>query len=185
MDDKQETGAVVVRESDGRLELVYRWHHSYHLQMALASFVWIAFLLWAAYDKATSGEGSVPDAILGAALGSLVGGYLFYIALAGLLNKTTVVVDKDRLSVSHAPLPWRRAQTFPVSHLKQLYVQRKSPPWWNQRTIPTFSLCALLATGTRVKLIEGRAQDTDLLFLEKTLESHLAIQDQAMPEEYD
>ena len=168
----------VVEGQDHSLEILYRWYHPSQIVFFLVFSLWTGLVLWKTYTESES----VGEMIFDGWLGVVVVGYFVYISLAGLCNKTRLTVAGGQLSVKHFPLPWSPGRQFPVSHIKQLYVQRKSRALL--RMPPVFNLCALLADGQKLKLIGGRASDTELLAMERVIEDRLSIVDQAMSEEY-
>jgi hypothetical protein len=94
-----------------------------------------------------------------------------YLALVYLINRTTLVVDKKGLTVTHGPLPFRPSITIPRSELRQLFVRIEST-----RHI-TYSLCAKTNDGTHV-LINGSNNPLELRRIEVLIEDRLGIVDE-------
>ena len=81
-----------------------------------------------------------------------VGVGLTYSTLAGFLNRSHVVIDRDTFSVSHGPLPWLGNLRVPVSQVKQLYCKAKPG---KQNSGPTYQLSVILKDGRKKDLLSN------------------------------
>jgi hypothetical protein len=107
-----------------------------------------------------------------------VGVALTYSVLASLLNYTTVLVDGDRLTIHHRPVPWRGNRSVNIGDIVQLYCDQ-SYATSNRTTNPSltgvYNLNALLPDGRKLKLLSELAKD-QALFCEQQLEEWLGIE---------
>jgi hypothetical protein len=109
-----------------------------------------------------------------------VGLWLLYFSLAGLLNRTTVEVSRERLTIRHGPLPWpgERDLDLPGHSLKQLYCEAwRRKQFLFQRAATVYDLSALDTSGHRVELLSGIENRNQVFYLELALEKQLGIED--------
>lgn len=81
-----------------------------------------------------------------------VGVGLTYYTLAGFLNHSQVIVDRDIFSIRHGPLPWMGNLRVPVSHVKQLYC--KESPGKKDGSI-TYQMSVVLKDGRKKDLLSN------------------------------
>jgi len=106
-----------------------------------------------------------------------VGLGLTYSTLAGFLNRSYVVIDRDTFSVSHAPLPWLGNLRVPVSQVKQLYCKQKAG---KQNSGPTYQLSVILEDGRKKDLLSNLDSPEIGFYMEHQIENWLNIPDQAV-----
>jgi hypothetical protein len=107
-----------------------------------------------------------------------VGVALTYSVIASLLNSTTVLVDGDRLSIRHGPVPWSGNRSLDIADIIQLYCDDNYAT--SNRTTDSsltwrYNLNAMLVDGRKLKLLSGLPKD-QALFCEQQLEEWLAIE---------
>jgi hypothetical protein len=116
-----------------------------------------------------------------------VGVGLTYFMIASLLNYTTILVNVDRLSIRHHPVPWRGNRSLDIGEIVQLYCD-ESYVAKNRTMNPSvtwmYNLNALLADGRKLKLLSGLPKD-QALFLEQQLEEWLGIEPHPVSGELD
>ncbi|WP_236515578.1 hypothetical protein [Sandaracinus amylolyticus] len=103
-----------------------------------------------------------------------VGVSMTYWILVSLVNRTTLTVEGDTLSVRHGPLPWPGTQDVEVGRITQLFVRRR----WHERdrNRRTYTLAAEI-DGDAIDLVRGLSNRDEALYLEHVIEDHLAIVD--------
>ena len=102
-----------------------------------------------------------------------------YIALAHLVNTTTVHVTGGQLAISHGPLPWKSPPPASVENLKQLFVKRELHTTKNGSR-ETFELHALQHKGPPLVLLKGEQDLNTVRSLERLVEVHLGVADRAV-----
>jgi hypothetical protein len=148
-----------------------RWLEPKHFFFLFFAVAWNAFLL-NFYDKAlASGQWLMIVFPLGHVA---AGAAISYVALTGLVNRTTLRVADERLSLSHGPLPWTRPITIPVGEVRQLYARRVTLSHEGQET-HTWDLRCLRSDEAEVKLLTGLQSREHIDYLEWALEEHLGI----------
>ncbi len=148
-----------------------RWLQPQHFFFLFFAIIWNAFLV-NFYDKAlASGEWLMIVFPIGHVA---AGAVISYIALTGLLNRTTLRVADERLSLSHGPLPWTRPITIPVGEVRQLYGRRVTRSHKGQET-HTWDLRCLLRNDAELKLVTHIPNREQVAYLEWALEKHLGI----------
>lgn len=120
---------VTVRRTGSSLSLTYRW---FSLTAVLAAvflipfgLIWNGFLVvW--YAKLIITPPPTDWTLWFVPLPHLVVGlFIIYFAIANLINYTSITVERGRLEVCHAPLPWWGQRRLLVSDITQVYVKRK------------------------------------------------------------
>jgi hypothetical protein len=107
----------------------------------------------------------------------LVGLGLTYAVLCGFLNKTSIRVSLGELSIKHGPLPTGGNRQILTIDLQQLYcTENKRHSKHGVRF--NYDLQALLASGTKVKLLSNLDELDQALFVEQQIEQHLRIADE-------
>lgn len=107
-----------------------------------------------------------------------------YAALALLLNKTTIKVEGNELSVRSGPLRWAGNKTLDASQISQLYCAEYVAYQQNKQPVYRFKVHAMMLDGSRVDLIPGCEDAGQALYLERLLERHLGIEDRPVKDEY-
>jgi hypothetical protein len=104
----------------------------------------------------------------------LIGVYLGYFAVASLVNRTHVSVDRGMLQIRHTPLPWPGSRKLGAAQIRQLYCKRHVT---RNRNGPRFSwqLWAVTDASTHHRLL-SRLQHEQALYLEQELEKALGLQ---------
>jgi hypothetical protein len=103
-----------------------------------------------------------------------VGVGLTYYTLAGFLNYSQLVVDRDVFAVSHSPLPWLGSLRVPVTEVEQLYCKEK-PGKENSGT--TYQLSAVLKDGRKKDLLSNLDSPEIGFYIEHQIENWLSIPD--------
>lgn len=112
-----------------------------------------------------------------------IGAFLIYLIAAMFLNRTTIHVNRDWLRIVHGPLPWRTPKPVDVHELAQLYVKHSVSHSENGSST-TYQLTALMNDGSSTKLFKGHQDENTPIALERMIEVHLGIKDQAVKGEY-
>lgn len=181
-----------VDQQGGSLVIIRRWGRGPAIFFLVFSGLWNGFLLFMAFALLSNTlrmhDGSRPpsQAFLGLFLIPfiLVGLTTGWVALAFLLNRTTIRVSGRRLSVTHGPVPWPGKREIDISTLDQLYCEEYVA--YSQNHVPQVRLMiqALRKDGSKVKLVRGMEDPGQALYLERLLETHLGIVDRPVPGEF-
>ena len=102
----------IVHESGYSDELILRrsWFHPALFGLLFFCIAWDAFLIFwysIAFFGGANADGFGWIMIIFPIGHVAVGVGLTYYVLAGFLNRTTVVLDFEKLSITHGPIPWR------------------------------------------------------------------------------
>ncbi|MCP4420926.1 MAG: hypothetical protein GY805_30315 [Chloroflexi bacterium] len=114
-----------------------------------------------------------------------IGLVMAYYTITGYVNKTTVTVDHNQLTVRHTPLPWWGNKRVDTSEIVQLYTKhnlsryRRGNNWSGN-----FEVHAILKKGKHQKLLSGLESSEHVLFVEQTIEDYLGIEDYVVRGEY-
>lgn len=172
-------GAQCPRSS---VTLVRRWFNPVaDLALLFFAVVWNAFLVF--WYSAVLLMPNVPWIMVVFPIGHVaVGIGIGYRALAGLINRTTIAVTSEALSVRHGPLPWAGNRTLDANQVTQLYCMDKVTNTKNG-TRTTWEVHANLANGSSLALVSGLTALNQALYIEQEVERALAIEDVRIPGE--
>lgn len=164
-----------VEEEDGAAtRITWRWFSIIHIFMIFFCIAWDGFLItWYGIAFATDSPIIMiifPIAHVAAGVG------LTYYTLTGLVNRTTIEVSRNHLSIRHGPLPWPGQMDAPGRQFTQLYGVENSRTSKGTTTY-SYDLFALDREGRKIKLITGLTDKDQVLYLEQTLERRLGIED--------
>lgn len=105
-------------------------------------------------------------------------GLAYYVATQ-LVNRTTIELTVDRLTVAHAPLWWPGARQLERSSISQLYVVEVVRTNKGRHSY-TWTLMAVGSDGVGRELVTGLRTLEEGRYLEQTLEKKLGIADRAV-----
>lgn len=168
-------------EDRGRdMVIVRRWYSPVYIFLAFFAVMWNAFLVvW--YAAAFAGDAPLlfklfPLLHVAAGIG------ISYATLAGFLNRTTITVERDHLTVRHAPVPWSGNLDVSTLSLEQLYCTEKVHRGRNGTTV-RYGVEAVLKDGRNLKVVTGLDDREQALFIEERMERHLGIPDRRVRSE--
>ena len=167
---------IRVEETGNGLRVSWRWFSGMFIFLLFFCIAWDSFLVF--WYTAAFGMGAPWIFKVFPIIHLAVGVGLTYFTLAGFLNRTTLELTPDALTVRHGPIPWGGNLTLPVLELVQFYCQERYQPTRRGRPLLTFQLCAVLKDGRKVSVLTGLDEREHVLFLEQTLEKWLDIKDQ-------
>jgi hypothetical protein len=160
------------------LHIIRRWFGFKFIFLTLFVIVWDAFLInWYASAFSASFQGMFDLMfVLFPLLHVAVGIGLTYYVLAGYLNKTTIDVDFNSITVKHGPVPFWGNQTLPSKTIRQLYCKRDEFPG-SRNGYRAFAVHAITSERRNIKLLSGLDNSEQALFLEQEIEKFLNIED--------
>lgn len=169
-----------VEDRGSELVLVRRWFSWVYIFLAFFSVVWNGFLVfW--YVIAFSADAPLAFKLF-PLLHVTVGAFISYLTLAGFVNRTTMVVERDHLTVRHGPLPWRGNVDVSIGSLEQLYCTEKISHGRNGTTV-RYGVEAVLRDGRNLKVVTGLDERDQALYIEERMERHLGIVDRRVRSE--
>ncbi len=153
----------------GRLTIVRRWSSRAGLLVALAAGVCNAVTVFALID------GTVEIALLlGLAIGSLL---LTYVGIALFVNRTTITVDRNRLTVRNGPLPWWGRRELASKDVLRLYCRQvvSEDPDDDSRTA-SYLVDVATKEGKRLVLLSSLPTVEQARYIHRRLARHLKIE---------
>lgn len=105
-----------------------------------------------------------------------VGAGVSYLTAALFVNRTTIRVGAQQITVRHHPLPWPGEKELPRRELQQLFCKEKVNSGKNGVTY-SYDVVALLAGEKRSDLVTGLDEPNQALFIEQRIERQLGIID--------
>lgn len=186
-DDAQKTlpENINIQYHDGYIEISRRWLSRSTMIKAIV-FIGAGFLLFNNFIIPNQDGPLVKSPILWL-FGALSIGAI-YSAVAGLLNKSSILVSKEALEVRHKPVPWPGNKRLLVEDIKQLYTKEKRSTDSDKNTTITYQV--YVVTGNRngnekdIKLISGLEKNEQAVFIEREIEKYLGIIDEDLSTEF-
>jgi len=163
---------ISMEERYGELVLSRKWFSIGAVLLLVFAIFWDGFL-FTFYKMMLSGDTVPIGAVLFPVLHVAAGVGITYSAIAGLVNKTTITVGVDQLTIRHGPIPWRGNRTLYRSDFVQLYVEEV-----RRKNNTSYRLNAVLANQKKLKLLSGIDERSQAIFVEKEIEKFMDIQDE-------
>lgn len=168
-------------EDRGRdLVIVRRWFSWVYIFLLLFCAVWDGMLIF--FYGVIFAAGTPTWVALFPVLHVAAGVFITYFTIAGLVNRTTFTIERDRLSVRHGPLPWRGNVDVSTDALAQLYCTEQEIRGRNGVTL-RYGVDAALRDGGHLKLASGLDAREQALYIEQGIEKHLGIPDRRVRSE--
>ena len=165
--------SVTVDPAGGGVTYRHRWFSWKIVFFTVFCLFWDSFLV---FWYAMAFRDPDPMALLLPLIHLAVGVGLTYFTIAGYVNSTTVHLDRGHLSVRHGPLPWPGQVDVGTKDLRQLFCEERVTRGKNGPNY-SYRLHAVLADGTRRKLLSGLDTPEVPRYLEQQLEARLQITD--------
>ena len=167
---------LTITDHSGNLTLEWPWKAKGNMFLMGFSIFWNAIVLFIVGGLLIQ-DGFNIITLLPVSIHLIIGVALFYSALARQMNRTTLTVNKQQLSVDIGPLPWFGKKQIKSGDLEQLYViEAGSETTGNRKTI-LYSIHAILKNKKKITLVRGIRDRERGLEIEKLIEEHLGIQD--------
>ncbi|MCB9639601.1 MAG: hypothetical protein H6727_11975 [Myxococcales bacterium] len=169
-----------LKQDKDNLQIRWPWRDALAYFLFIFSILWNS-VVWTMYPSFSTKSGPIsffPLIHVGLGIG------LFYTAIVFFVNSSTVSVRDDRLQILYGPLPWLwyRNKTLATKDILQLSCEQQSGQ--ENGTVVSYKLDAVLSTGTLFSLLTDLEED-HALFLKKTIEDHLNIEERAVRDEYE
>lgn len=166
-----------VLESGHGVTIVRRWFTWAYPFLALFCAGWTGMLLL--WYRVASEQGIQRGAELPVLGAAAVGVALGYLAAAGFVNRTTITMDRDHISVRHGPLPWAGRVNLRTSALERVFITRKVLKNRGRGSTALYSVEGTLRDGRTRKLVRGLGAEEQALFIQRAIERHLGTTDRA------
>jgi hypothetical protein len=164
---------------------VLRMSWSWYKPVVWAVLLLLVLILGGLLSKAAGWlkptNGTETEALGGAVVVLVLFGYP---VLLSFFNRTLIEASpRTGLKIRHGPLPFFRPRTLRIEEIRQLYGQQHQ--YKNKgRASYVYELRVLLEDGSTRGLLSGGLSAEEVLFLERTLESHLGIEDRPVPGDF-
>lgn len=174
---------IQVIDDEDELSLSYRWYHPKVFFFLFFSLFWNSVTVAAFGTTIAAGGGGALFLLPFLAVGM---GMAYYTG-ALFVNKTSLNVSEEYLSVGAGPLPWPGRKKIPVGDLKQLYVKQQEH--YNQEqgtTYYTYQLRAKLDGEMEENLMVLDESDVKVVKqVERKIETYLGITDYKIKGEFE
>ena len=108
-----------------------------------------------------------------------VNGYV----VAGWMNRTHILVSREKSAVRHGPIPWIGNKQLEVSNLKQLYA-KENRSQSDGDTSKLYEVHAITHNDLNIKLVSGLKTSEQALYIEQEVEKYLGIEDTPVKGEF-
>lgn len=173
---------IQVIDDEDELSLSYRWYHPKVFFFLFFSIFWNAISFGAFLGAGAAAGTGVLFMLPFLAIGM---GMAYYTG-ALFVNKTSLSVSEEFLTVGAGPLPWPGTKKIPVGDLKQLYVKQQEH--YNQEqgtTYYTYQLRAKLEGEIEENLMVLDEADAKVVkVVEQKIEKYLGITDYKIKGEF-
>ncbi|MEZ4328450.1 MAG: hypothetical protein R3B40_24725 [Polyangiales bacterium] len=163
----QDTYREATTRAPSAFTLTRRWFQPHHVFLLFFCIAWDSFLVfW--YSSAFGSDASWLMVVFPVAHVA-VGVGLTYSVLAGFLNRTTLTLTADTLSVRHGPVPWRGNARFARSDLRGAELSEQPRDRSSEATgSGSHAVSVRLADESLVKLMGGLT-DQEVRFVQWTV----------------
>jgi predicted Zn finger-like uncharacterized protein len=145
----------VVREigPGGELFIRRQWFQPMYVFLAFFCVFWCGFLVfWYAMALTHLPAGNMMwMPILFPLMHVAIGVGLSYFVIAGFLNSTRILIDRDFVHVRHQPVPWRGNRDVPREQIRAIEMS----VGWTQNHQPMFSICSNGDDGRQTVLVSN------------------------------
>ena len=170
----KEQNLEIVREAN-QLEITYRWRTKMAYALLFFALVWNGFL--GIFLLAGAGWFISVHAAVGLGMG--------YYALALLLNKSTITVNRQHVTVEHGPLPTFLAnRDLWASEVKQLHLKRGGTVRSGNQVTQLYALRLETKDGRDLKVLSGLPDLQLGQTIERAVEEYLGIEDEAADDSF-
>lgn len=162
--------------SESHLEIVRSWLGGLAIFLAVFLILSVAIVcakspVW--YPKLATLSGVDLIGIPIAAIAAI--GFTYYV-VANLINRTHILVSREKLTVQHKPMPWPGNQQLEISNLTQLYVYEKYRNSQGASQATSHEVRAIFGLDQHVTLIGHLANTKQASFIEREIEKFLKLQ---------
>ncbi len=165
---------IVAEEQNGKLHISLKWFRWTNLFLTFFTIFWDCFtIVWFGISISNGAYFMLPFGSLHAAVGL----FLTYTVLANHINKTSITVDRENVSVKIGPLPWPGNHLIKSSDVTQLY--SKSVITRNRNSESEhFEVHAVLKNRTHLCLAKTLEEMEQAFYIEQKIEDFLKIEDE-------
>jgi hypothetical protein len=164
---------IDIQQRGGELTVTYRWRSQLAYFLLLFCVIWDLVVLVFLFV----GAGWF------IAIHLLVGFFMTWYMLGQMFNKTTITADGRQLQVVHGPVPTiSKNRTIPTTDIRQLYLSEGGTLTVNGRTSQLWRLMLERTDDDKFSLMSGLADKDMAHDIERALEAHLDIDDEARSE---
>lgn len=166
---------LTVEDFVNTLTLTVKWGRGVAAFFVIFALIWDGVLVTAFSVVATQKDANIPLPMF--FIFPPVGLAFTYVALALLLDRTTIRVADGRLTVRQGPIPWPGNREVDTASLDQLFCMEYVAYLQNNVPQYRYAVHAIPKEGEKFRLIKGLKEPEQAIYLEGLLEKHLGIQD--------
>jgi hypothetical protein len=182
---------LLLKKHGSHIEIIWKWSNPNLVALAVAAIAlcWFAFgylQLGEMFQSGASGPilrlelgKPFPYNLMGPAIVTVMATLMYSIS-AGIFNRTTIFVSRDRIKVRHGPLPWPGNSDIETRSIRQVFIKVK-PARKRLHTAFLHSPYDVLASnggGRPIRLVAGlNLTGLQASFIERQIENFLGLKD--------
>ena len=175
--DRSAPQGLRLEQRGNRLTIVRRWVGPAFLVLAFFCLVWNVLLV--VWSVLAFREGTPVLYKVGAVLQALAGIGITYLTMAGLLNKTNISMDAERLTVRHGPIPWPGSCEVNIVEVERVDCRERAirgRRGGREITVGyRYAVFAYTRDGRAVKLVSHLTVRDQAQFIQEQIESRLQL----------
>lgn len=166
------------------LNIEVAWKSGLSTFMVLFTIFWNAIVLPFAVVAILSGSFAM---LLAISVHLIIGVSLLYWLIAGLVNTTTIIVERKNLEITHAPLkiPFYPARLTPTNNINQLYTNRYRNGSVNGQPTYAFAVHVIFNDKQDIRLVTGLKKSQQARYIEQEIERFLQLKDRSVEGEWE
>jgi len=173
--------SIAVEDTGREMTITRRWRSLAAYFLVLFCVIWNAFMVvW--FSMAI--KSGIWIMVAAGSIHGLVGLGLIYYTIAMFINRTIITVNRDTLSVHHAPLPWFGNVKLAAGKVDQIWCRMRIQYRNNGGSTTTYEVHANSTHGQSKTLLKGLNNADEALFLEQQIETYLKLEDKPVPGAY-
>lgn len=135
----------------GRVELVRKWFDKWVTIKTLLSVVYVLVVIraWPIVTEDPDNSAFIP--VMAGLVSCLI---LIYFAVAGLLNKTKIIIEHESIKVKNYPLPFPGGKTYKNGNIVEYHIRSNFNPRRILQRV-RFEIHALTDYGQQFKVLNG------------------------------
>ena len=166
---------IYINHSGESLLITYQWRNRMTILGAIFAVIWLFVIAIVGQMMSEKPATDQTDWFFWWIM-AVVGVYLSYTILGSLFNKTVIKGDREMISVSFGPIPWRLSRKVEKSTVSQFFIKeriahyRKTSTTHRKRYSATFQIMAEYHSGKSQNLIPDLKTEKEAKYIKLILE---------------
>lgn len=160
------------------IEIVRKWFNKSIIFLTFFIMFWDGFLFFWYWTLLQNPMDSIDTmALIFPVLHVAVGIWLTYSVITGWVNRTHVLVSRNKIAIQHKPIPAFGSKEINAMDIKQIYA-KEIVKHTRKSTSTAYAVQAITHSGKTIDLIDRLDNTEQALYIEQEIEKYLRIKDQ-------